>query len=126
MKGKLKTFHANMLKKHIERNADQGYSDRGEDAIVSSAVIECTSDEQEDNDDIPGPGNTDGPEGVDVNPEQSKDNHHKVIVLLNEFSDVLSDIPGYVFTPLVEHDNKTNSTNQSYEVPFSMRDVEYD
>ena len=114
-----------MLKKYIERNADQGDSDRGEDAIVSSAVIDCTSDEQEDHDDIPSAGNTDGPEGVDVNPELSKDDHHKVTLLLNEFSDVLSDIPGY--TPLIEHDIKTNSEqpirSKSYAVPFSMRDV---
>ena len=128
MKGKLKTFHVNMLKKYIERNADQGGSDRGEDAIVSSAVIDCTSDEQEDNDDIPSAGNTDGPEGVDVNPELSKDDHHKVTLLLNEFSDVLSDIPGY--TPLIEHDIKTNSEqpirSKSYAVPFSLRDVVID
>ena len=88
MKGKIKTFHFNMLKKYIERNAGQGDSDRGNNVIVSSAVIDCTSDEQEDNDDIPSAGNTDGPEGVDVNPNLSNDNHHKVTVLLNEFSDV--------------------------------------
>ena len=44
---------------------------------------------------------------------------------MNEFSDVLSDIPGY--TPLIEHDIKTNSEqpirSKSYAVPFSMRDV---
>ena len=123
MKGKLKTFHVNMQKKYIERNADQGYSDRDENAIVSSVIIDCTSDEHEDNDDIPSAGNTDGPEGVDVNPELSKDDHYKVTVLLNEFSDVLSDIPGY--TPLIEHGIKTNSEqpirSKSYAVPFSMR-----
>ena len=47
-----------MLKKYIEKNADQGDSDRGEDAFLSSAVIDCTSDEQEDNDDIPSARNT--------------------------------------------------------------------
>ena len=95
MKGKLKPFHVNMLKKYIERNA------------VSSAVIDCTSDGQEDKNDTPSAGYTDGPEGVDGNPELSKDDHHKVTLLLNEFSDVLSDVPGN--TPLIEHDIKTNS-----------------
>ena len=103
-------------RKYIEKNADQGDTDRGEDAFPSSAVIDCTSDEQEDNDDIPSAGNT----GVDVNPELSKHDHHKVTVLLDEFSDVLSDIPGY--TPLIEHDIKTNSEqpiiSKSYAVPF--------
>ena len=127
MKGKFKTFHVNMLKKYNERNADQGDSDRGEDAFVSSAVIDCTSDEQEDNDDIPSAGNTDGPEVADVNPELSNDNHHKVTVLLNEFSDVLTDIPDY--TLLIEHVIKTNSDqplrSKSYmfAVPFPMRYV---
>ncbi|XP_061190531.1 uncharacterized protein LOC133198457 [Saccostrea echinata] len=125
MGGKLKTFHINMLKKHLDRNTVREDSNHEVNAVVSSAVTDCTADEQEETDDIPSAGNTEGPESVDINPELSDDDRRRVISLLNQFSDVLSDIPGY--THLIERDIKTNSDqpirSKSYSVPFAMKDI---
>ncbi|XP_062598519.1 uncharacterized protein LOC134259947 [Saccostrea cucullata] len=57
--------------------------------------------------------------------ELSDDDRRKFISLLNQFSDVLSEVPGN--THLIEHDIKTNSDqpirSKSYSVPFAMRDT---
>lgn len=44
MKGKLKTYHVYMLKKYIDKNADSKERRQGDEAIVSSAVVDCPED----------------------------------------------------------------------------------
>lgn len=78
MKGKLKTFHVNMLKKYIDRNADSEEGSQGDDAIVSSAVIDCTEDEDVEEYGLPGVGDNEVLSSVDINPELSPEDRQKV------------------------------------------------
>ncbi|XP_062599512.1 uncharacterized protein LOC134261046 [Saccostrea cucullata] len=122
MKGKLKTFHVNMLKKYINRNDDSSESDQDDKALVTSAVIDCSAEEEDDEYGVVSARDT---KGVDINPELSPEDRKKVTSLLDQFTDVLSDDPGY--TQLIEHDIKINSSQpirvKSYAIPFSMREI---
>lgn len=101
MKGKLKTFHVNMLKKYIDRNADSEEGSQDDKSIVSSAVIDCTEDENVEEYGLPSVGYNEEL-SVDINPELIPEDKQKVTSLLNQFDDVLSDDPGYTY--LIEHD----------------------
>ena len=131
MKGKEKTFHANMLKQYNERSADDGSSDKGILAVVCSAVIEDSEDRKLDNADVDWVdekipleclsrvGN-ESKKDVDVCKELSPEQREQVDMVLEEFADVLTDIPGT--TSLVEHDIKLNTSEpirfKGYPIPY--------
>lgn len=106
VKGKSKTFHVNMVTKYIDRNADPQNVNQDE-ALVSSAVIDCPEGEDVKKYGLPSVGDKEELSSVDINQELGPEDRQKVTSLLNQFDDVLSDDPGY--THLIEHDIIANS-----------------
>ncbi len=137
IKGKLKVYHANMLKKYIEREreapAQTNSVDRGIIAQVCVGVIE-PEEEDGDRDDknktvsgkllLPRFQAKESIQDVQISPELDAQQQHEVRQLLREFSDVLTDLPGS--TDVVEHSIKLTAEepvrSRPYPVPHSLRD----
>lgn len=104
VKGKVKTYHANMLKKYVERCEP-----------VVDCVMSVVDSEQIDDSDVECSQETDFLEvqsrethvDVDVNPELSREEKQKMKELLYRYSDVLSDVPGH--THVLEHEIRTTT-----------------
>jgi hypothetical protein len=132
MNGKLKTFHANMLKEYCERERVQ---DAGVLSQVCAAVItetEIESKEQEvsqtEVDEVvlcPLPLGEETYQNVDINPDLTESCKQDIESLLEEFSDVFTDIPGN--TTLIEHNIQLTTTDpirvKGYPVPFHLRET---
>lgn len=122
MCGKLKTFHANMLKLYVERESDIDIL-----GIAGVAVVDI-EDEDDGNEtlvDSPREARKEGSIDVTVSAELTDDQCNDVHVLLDEFSDVLSDLPG--LTTLGVHQIKLTSDkpirSKPYPLPFTSRDT---
>lgn len=123
--GKIRTFHANLLKKYIDRNQTGSTVPD----VVSCVIINTEPDEMlSDNDpllNIVPLKATETVDDVKVNDGLSTEQKQEVRKLLDEFSDVLSDLPGR--TDVVQHEiNLTTEDpirNKTYQVPYAMRDV---
>ena len=127
MEGKIKTFHANLLKKYQERGETFNvHSVFGvvETAVIDSQFVEGPDDDVNDIITLPHPSQL-SPSSVKLAPELTRDQRNEVLLLLAEFSDVLTDIPGC--TNMISHDIKTSTTDpvrqKPYPIPFSMTEV---
>lgn len=133
---KVKTFHANMLKKYYERDQSKDGDDRGEVAGIISVVSACVVDENEDVSrksfeqgcervEMSNPMNLGKESAADVNiwTKLSSDQTQQVREVLDEFSDVFADLPG--MTILIKHDIKLTTTDpvrvKGYPIPFHMQ-----
>lgn len=138
IEGKVKTFHANMLKQYCERNTetDVGVLDK----VSAAAIVE---DDQEGYDRVeeskyddysrgvseillcPVKVGTETYQDVEVSPELSRESKQEIGELVREFSDVFTDIPGT--THLVEHDIQLSTTEplriKGYPIPFHSQPV---
>lgn len=122
VKGKVKTYHANMLKKYVERCEP-----------VVDCVMSVVDSEQIDDSDVECSQETDFLEvqsrethvDVDVNPELSREEKQKMKELLYRYSDVLSDVPGH--THVLEHEIRTTTDRpvrvSPRQIPFAMMDT---
>ena len=122
MNGKIKTFHANLLKRYVERY------DVDDLTVVSSAVIDTDSDQVDVYDEIHEIPFTDSGENashIDVNPDLDENQLLQVKELLFSFPEVFTDSPGC--TDLLEHDIKLSSETpvrmKPYPIPYSMLDT---
>ncbi|XP_052079017.1 uncharacterized protein LOC127717282 [Mytilus californianus] len=123
MNGKIKTFHANLLKRYVERcDVDDDLT------VVSSAVIDTDSDQVDVYDEIHEIPFTDSGENashIDVNPDLDENQILQVKELLFSFPEVFTDSPGC--TDLLEHDIKLSSETpirmKPYPIPYSMLDT---
>ena len=122
MDGKMKTFHANMLKLYVERQTDNDIL-----GIVGVAVVDVDADDVADDEALiesPREARKEGPKDVTVSSELTDTQCSVVHTLLDEFSDVLSDIPG--LTTLGVHQIKLTSNQpirtKPYPLPFISRD----
>jgi len=132
MNGKIKTYHANLLKRYMDRinpeSLDNGYNTL---PVVNTAVIdleeEC-DDAKGELEELPVTISSENPEQVDINPMLSDEQQQQVKNLLNEFTDVLSDKPGS--THLLQHDIKITTDIpirvKPYPIPFSMKETVID
>lgn len=91
-------------------NADSEEMGQGDEGIVSSAVIDCPEDENEEYG-LPSVGDKKELSSVDINKELSPEDRQNVTSPLNQFDDGLSVDPGY--THLIKHDIKKTQTNLS-------------
>ncbi|XP_052680025.1 uncharacterized protein LOC128160712 [Crassostrea angulata] len=122
VKGKVKTYHANMLKKYVERCEP-----------VVDCVMSVVDSEQIDDSDVECSQETDFLEvqsrethvDVDVNPELSREEKQKMKELLYRYSDVLSDVPGH--THVLEHEIWSTTDRpvrvSPRQIPFAMMDT---
>lgn len=116
LKGKVKTFHANLLKKYVDR------------IKLSTAVVSEETEQFEeanDLDELPFVSADEGPDQVDVNIELSASQMCQVRELLKSFSDVFTDRPGC--TDIMEHEIKLSTETpirmKPYPIPYSMIDT---
>lgn len=129
--GKIKTFHANLLKKYLDRtnicDSSTVHDDQNNEvlATINMAVIDMDSEEndaQGEFHDIPCINPDAGPDQVDVNPELKEEEKTKVRELLNDFPDVFSDKPGC--TDLLEHEIRLSTDIpiriKPYPIPYSL------
>ncbi|XP_061176104.1 uncharacterized protein LOC133185059 [Saccostrea echinata] len=125
--GKIKTFHANMLKLYIDRESDKN-DETGVLGTAGAAVLDLDDDGESDDEmlcDSPGETRKEGPTDVKVSDELTENEKADIKALLDDFSDVLTDVPG--LTNLgVHHIKLTNDQpirTKPYPLPFISRDV---
>lgn len=121
---KVKTYHANLLKKYIERED----TERPVDGQVSVAVLEESMTEEIDAESsitlMTNPDETNGESSADIHISDylSDEQKKEVNRLVNEFPDVFTDRPG--LTSLIEHDIRTTTEIpvrlKPYPIPFAM------
>ena len=135
MLGKEKTFHANMLKKYHDRVVEEEVNQvRGVLSVVCSAIVEDETDRQIDDVDwvdveipleCPSKVGNETIADVDICKELSVEQRGQVDKVLNEFADVLTDIPGT--TTFIEHDIKLNTAepirSKGYPIPYQSVDT---
>jgi hypothetical protein len=134
VRGKTKTFHANMLKKYLARTpVDTQEVVGGVLEVVSIAVVDMTEDEIDDVQDSmsdasstpPGSCATETSADVQVSETLNRQQKEDVRRLLYEFQDVLTDVPGY--TNLIEHDiimtTDTPVRVKQYPLPLHMTEA---
>ena len=133
VKGKVKTYHANLLKKYIERRIDQSVSSTIEIAensvlqVVSSAIIEPDSEKGTVDDDsliqFSCMEQTETYKDVVINTDLDEQQKRDLSKLLVEFKDIFSDLPGY--TKLVKHEIDLTSTvpvrSKPYPIPHHIQ-----
>ena len=119
MHGVQKTFHANLLKLYVSREPE---------LVGALGVIEPdeeTSEIQEERVSIPEKQRTQGPEDVHVSDRLSPDEALQVKSVLQDFIDVLTDVPG--LTNILEHKILTNTDTpvrlKPYPFPYAMNEV---
>ena len=118
LEGRTKLFHANMLKKYIERKK------AGEELqVMGAAVIEDSSEVEtgEISEFVGKPEET--YQNVNVNPQLSTEQKSEVVELLSHFQDVFTDVPKV--TTLGEHSIMLTSAepirSKAYPLPYAMR-----
>ena len=122
--GKMKTFHANLLKKYVERDPDPVPT-----AVLSScSVIEPDPSESLDVEseyalETPPLVATETHSDVHIGEHLSDQQQEEVRRLLSEFHDVLSDLPNR--THLAQHEIHLTTSdpirNKPYQIPFALR-----
>ena len=131
IKGKVKTYHGNMLKKYFRRQIES--EETGESTVLSCvSVIEPETDAGDT-------GKTDYNAGTElhfpvylaketvcdikVSPDLDKDKSDEIQSLLEKYPDVFTDIPGT--TDIVEHDILLTTDrpirSKPYPAPFSLK-----
>ncbi len=130
MGGKLKTFHANMLKRYETRPEHPG---KGILTVINAAVIEDTVEgdpspsgcSAEENMLCPRGLESDTESKVDLSPDLGKKQKTQVKEILREFTHVLRDAPGH--THIEKHEIKLSTQDplriRGYPIPFKVRET---
>jgi len=119
IKGKVKTFHINMLKKYVERDCSQLV-----EVTANVSVVE-EEDSQEIEVTVPVIVQTEGVSECVINPELSQKQKQELHTLLHQYSSVLSDLPGR--TDLEDHKIYLNTDvpiyTKQYPLPFQSTEI---
>ncbi|XP_060071934.1 uncharacterized protein LOC132551808 [Ylistrum balloti] len=128
--GRRKVFHANLLRRYVQREGT-GSSEAGVLNNVCSSVVEKDSGDLEEKVpsteclNVPTPVRIETVEDVQVSEELTPKEVTEVKSLLDEFSDVLSDVPGR--THLLAHEIRTTTNEpvraKNYPIPYNMKDT---
>ena len=132
VKGKIRTYHINLLKQYVQRDNNAGGEARPVVEVAGIAVIEYEGEESDrDMDDeellelpkLPVQ-QTEVVHDIRISKHLSPEQRHEVSRLLEEFSDVFTDVPGV--TNLVEHKIEMVTDEpirrKPYPIPYSMRE----
>ena len=123
--GKIKIYHANMLRKYVER-AETTEEERVSASscldILNASIIEIDPiDEEFVEGELPPLEQTETVHDVNIGQIESGNQRAQVQELMNEFEDVLTDLPGK--THLSEFCVKLTTADQAYQVPYALRDT---
>lgn len=117
--GKLKTLHANLLKKYVERDDEC----RGVLTACAVSVIDCDDEDTDENQEsivLPPAFQTETYNDIKISEQITQVQLETVKTLCESFSDVLTDLPGA--TNLVEHKIDVTTTEpvrvKQYPLPF--------
>ena len=135
VKGKIKTYHANLLKKYVEDftiESDGTVNEQEDSSVlekVSTAIVEPEPEIGTlDDEKLLGFSSIEQTEtykDVVISPKLSDNQREQVLALLEEFKDILSDLPGH--TDLVEHDIELITDKpvrtKPYTIPYHMQNV---
>ncbi|XP_062590636.1 uncharacterized protein LOC134252230 [Saccostrea cucullata] len=124
VKGKVKTYHANMLKRYVERCEP-----------VVQCVMSVVDSEQIQFDESVGEYDEEAEfvhvqsresyKDVDVNPDLNREERQTLMDLLYRYSDVLTDVPGH--THVLEHEIRTTTDKpvrvSPRQIPFAMMET---
>jgi hypothetical protein len=133
--GKIRTFHANMLKQYFSR-AESNNLDNVSGSILQIVVAAVVDDQDSDQDDelvdlndyaFLSFSDSKSPQNLDdliICDKLSKNQKDQILHVVSLFKDVFSDNPGN--TKLVEHNielTTDEAVRSKYPLPFSMRDI---
>ena len=122
--GRLRLYHANMLKEYIERSETGSEDEEPDDCML--AVMSIIEDDPENEYDITIQKELPSETylNVDINPDLEECHKQRVIELVEEFKDIFSDQPK--ITNLGEHEIRLTSIepvrSKPYPLPYAMRD----
>eukprot|EP00057_Strongylocentrotus_purpuratus_P000907 XP_001186509.2 PREDICTED: uncharacterized protein LOC754648 [Strongylocentrotus purpuratus] len=130
--GKIKTFHANLLKKYYRREESAGGFDVAGVSVVDDGLSEeCSEGENEDVNHssrkdilhLPNLTPTESLKDVQISPHLDDKQREEVNSLLREYEEVLTDMPG--LTNLGKHDiklvHKEPIKSKPYPLPHALR-----
>ena len=137
VRGKVKTYHGNMLKEYIRREAEE--EETGEcEAVSMSCISVIESEEEEEHSDIeytaffnqhnvslrfPTVESKENIQDIQINKDLNESQTNEVSALLQNFAEVFTDIPGT--TDIVEHEIVLTSLqpvrSRPYPVPYALR-----
>src|SRR6218665_3875694 len=122
--GRLKTYHINMLKKDVNR--EEGDIDTTECQTLATVVTVVNDGEigyEEEMLELFNGKQKETHKDVLINPELSERKRKQVVGLLEEYSDIFSDVPGK--TNLAEHEIKLTSDkpvrSKPYPTPYNLQ-----
>ena len=123
-KGRVKTYHINMLKKYNERNVGGVDEEREEMlAAVVTVVNDGDTDKEEELLELYNGIQKETYKDVQINPQLTEKKKGELRKLIEEYGDIFSDVPGK--TELVEHEIKvTNDTpvrSKAYPTPYGLQ-----
>ena len=125
--GKVKIYHANLLRKYVERTEDVTEERTSAGScleILNAAIVGIGKDEELIDGELPPIEQTETVNDVQIGQTGSDSNAAKVQELINGFSDVLTDLPGR--TNLAEfsvHLTTSQPVNsKAYQTPYALRD----
>nr|XP_022307941.1 uncharacterized protein LOC111113940 [Crassostrea virginica] len=127
VKGKLKTFHINLMKKYTERSYSDVATVLNDDVLglVNASVVDCDDEGGQDGQLEEYPVLKVGSKAVAINPLLSSENKEQLLALLNRYADVLQDKPGT--TDVLEHDIRTVSDKpvhvKNRQIPYSLEET---
>ena len=129
MRGRVKTYHANILKKYVVREEEQDKSTTPCPNVIQAAVIECSdsykSDVVDDEEllDLQYKGSKECYKDVHVNEDLSEEQKGDIAELLKNHAGVFTEVPGKTY--LVEHKipltDGTPVRSKPYPMPYSCR-----
>lgn len=121
VKGKEKTYHANLMKRYVERVSEESATEANHLSVIDEQVREDESVSIE----CPSVVQTEGVNDVSISDELNSVEHSELVGLVKEFADILTDVPGH--TNLAQHTVhlKTDEPIHSrpYPIPQSMKET---
>lgn len=130
MNGKVKTFHANLLKKFFRRNDNDDESEVAGVSVVDDGMMEEDDDEdgnhptsQRELLHLPTLSPTESLDDVKLGPQLDQGQRETITSLLQEYQEILTDMPG--LTNLGKHDIKLRDKepikSRPYPLPHALR-----
>ena len=127
--GKVRCYHANMLKLYVERETSESVDTvpcvNGVFSVVSTTEIDCSSEDQGHIHELPMVHGKESTSDVDICHDLLPLEYTQVCEIMTTFPDVLTDTPGH--TTLLHHDIQLVSSipfrTKSRPIPYTMLDT---
>ena len=127
--GKVRCYHANLLKLYVERETSESVDTvscvNGVFSVVSTTVIDCSSEDQGHIHELPMVHGNESTSNVDICHDLLPVEYTQVCEIMTTFPDVLTDTPGH--TTILHHDIQLVSSilfrTKPRPIPYTMFDT---